>query len=173
MAMTELCKHVRQIRRHTTLHMRRAIHAVLVLAKIIPFAPMRVRKHCVGLGNQLELFLIAALRATKKKKRSHTHHYKYIQQKRGPYLVWMMFERFTSIRLFNVRLIAISRDAKDLVIIFRLAPLKRSLSTLQFATQRAHVAVRALELGLLERGAEIRYRIVVLFLVDPDARPRA
>ena len=71
MAMTELCKHVRQIRRHTTLHMRRAIHAVLVLAKIIPFAPMRVRKHCVGLGNQLELFFIAALRATKKKNKSH------------------------------------------------------------------------------------------------------
>ena len=84
-----------------------------------------------------------------------------------------MFERFTPISLFNVRLIAISRDAKDLIIILRLAPLKRSLSTLQFSTQRAHVAVRALKLGLLERGAKIRYRVFVLFLVDPDARPRA
>ena len=84
-----------------------------------------------------------------------------------------MFERFTPIRFFDVRLVTISRDTKDLIIILRLAPLKSSFSTLKFATQRAHVAVRALKLGLLERGAEIRYRVVVLFLVQPDACPRA
>lgn len=85
----------------------------------------------------------------------------------------MMFERFTPIRFFDVRLVTISRDTKDLIIILRLAPLKCSFSTLEFATQRAHVAVRALKLGLLERGAEIRYRVVVLFLVQPDPCPRA
>jgi hypothetical protein len=85
----------------------------------------------------------------------------------------MVFERFTSIRLFDVSLVTISRDTEDLIIILRLAPLKRSFSTLKFATQCAHVAVRALKLGLLERGAEIHYRVVVLFLVEPDACPRA
>jgi len=85
----------------------------------------------------------------------------------------MMFERFTPIRFFDVRLVTISQDTKDLIIILRLAPLKRSFSTLKFATQRAHVAVRALKLSLLERGAEIGYRVVVLFFVEPDACPRA
>ena len=51
MASTELRKHVRQIGGHTALRMRRAVHAVLILAKIVPFAPMRVRKHSMGLGN--------------------------------------------------------------------------------------------------------------------------
>jgi hypothetical protein len=85
----------------------------------------------------------------------------------------MMFERFTPIRFFDVRLATISRDTKDLIIILRLAPLERSFGALKFATQRAHVAVRALKLGLLERGAEIRYRVVVFFLVEPDACTRA
>ena len=84
-----------------------------------------------------------------------------------------MFERFTPIRLFDVRLVTISRDTEDLIIILRLAPLKRSFSALEFATQRAHVAVRAVKLGLLQRGTEIRYRLVILFLVEPDACPRA
>ena len=92
---------------------------------------------------------------------------------RTTHLIWMMFERFTPIPFFDVRLVTISRDTKDLVIILRLAPLERSFGTLEFATQRAHVAVRALKLGLLERGAEVRYRLVVLFLVEPDACPRA
>ena len=91
----------------------------------------------------------------------------------GPHLVWMMFERFTPIRFFDVRLVTISWDTKDFIIILRLAPLQGSFSTLKFATQRAHVAVRALKLGLLDRGAEIRYRVLVLFLVEPDACPRA
>jgi hypothetical protein len=71
MASTELRKHARQIGGHTAaaVHMRRAIHAtILVLAKIVPFAPMGVRKHCVGFGNQLELFFIAALEPQAKKK---------------------------------------------------------------------------------------------------------
>jgi len=42
-------------------HVRRVGRAVLVLAKIVPFAPARVRKHRVSFGDQLELFLIAAL----------------------------------------------------------------------------------------------------------------
>ena len=45
---------------------RRAVHAILVLAKIVPFAPMRIRKHRVGLYNHLELFLVAALDTKKK-----------------------------------------------------------------------------------------------------------
>jgi hypothetical protein len=63
MASTELRKHARQIGRHTgAVRMRRAIHAtVLIFAKIVPLAPTGVRKHGVGFGNQLELFLIAAL----------------------------------------------------------------------------------------------------------------
>ena len=84
-----------------------------------------------------------------------------------------MFERLSPIRFFDVRLVTISHDTKDLIVILCLAPLKRSFSTLKFATHRAHVTVRALKLGLLERGAEIRYRLVVLFLVQPDACPRA
>jgi hypothetical protein len=60
-ARTKLRKHARQIRGHTAVHMRRAIHAILVLAKIVPIAPMRVRKHRVGFDNQLELFLVSAL----------------------------------------------------------------------------------------------------------------
>lgn len=63
MASTELRKHAGQIGGHTTVHMRRAIHAtVLVLTKIVPFAPTGVRKHSVGFDNQLELFFIAALK---------------------------------------------------------------------------------------------------------------
>lgn len=89
------------------------------------------------------------------------------------HLVRMMFERFAPIRLFDVRLVAIARHAKDLVIVLRLAPFQRRLRPLEFAPQRAHVAVRALKLGLLERGAEIRDRVVVLFVVQPDARARA
>ena len=77
MATTELRKHARQIGGHAAaMHMRRAIHAtILVLAKVVPFAPMGVRKHSVGFSNQLELFFIAALRATKERKKvtSHIH----------------------------------------------------------------------------------------------------
>jgi len=71
MARTKLRKHARQIRGHAAaaVHIRRAIHAILVLAKIVPFAPPRIRKHSVCFGNQLELFLIAAL--NKKKKKGH------------------------------------------------------------------------------------------------------
>ena len=85
----------------------------------------------------------------------------------------MMFERFAAIRLFDVRLVAIPRDAQNLIIILRLAPLQRGLGPLELAAQRAHVAVCALKLGLLERGAEVRYRVLVLLLVQPDARARA
>lgn len=73
--------------------MRRAIHAaVLVLTKVVPFAPMGVRNHRVGFDNQLELFFITALEPSKKKSEP-SHQYK---QKRAAgeavYLVWMMFE---------------------------------------------------------------------------------
>jgi hypothetical protein len=58
----KLRKHARQIRvRAGAAHVRRVGRAVLVLAKIVPFAPSRVRKHRVSFGDQLELFLIAAL----------------------------------------------------------------------------------------------------------------
>lgn len=152
--------------------MRRAIHAILVLAKIVPFAPMRVRKHRVGFDNQLELFLVSALGT---QKGLHTSVYQHATIGGGgvPHLVRMMFERFTPIRLFDVCLVAIPRDAQDLIIVLRLAPLQRRLGPLQLAPQRAHVAVRALKLGLLERAAEVRYRVLVLLLVQPDARARA
>ena len=84
-----------------------------------------------------------------------------------------MFERFAAIRLFDVRLIAVARDAQDLVIILRLAPLQRRLGPLELPAQRTHVSVCTLKLGLLERGAEVCYRILVLLLVKPDARARA
>ena len=84
-----------------------------------------------------------------------------------------MLERFTSIRLFDVCLVAVARDAQDLIIILCLAPLQRRLGPLELPAQRAHVAVRALKLGLLERRAEVRYRVLVLLLVQPDARARA
>ena len=76
MASTELRKHARQIGGHTAgVRMRRrAIHAtILVLAKIVPFAPMRVRKHSVGFSNQLELFFIAALEPQQKKRKEKGH----------------------------------------------------------------------------------------------------
>lgn len=61
----KLRKHARQIRvwaaAAAATHVRRVGRAVLVLAKIVPFAPARVRKHRVSFGDQLELFLIAAL----------------------------------------------------------------------------------------------------------------
>ena len=60
-----------------------------------------------------------------------------------------MFERLAAIRLFDVRLVAVARDAEDLVVVLRLAPLERRLGALELATQRAHVAIRAVELGLL------------------------
>jgi hypothetical protein len=41
---------------------RRICRAVLVLPEIVPVAPLRVRKHRMGLGDELELFLVAALR---------------------------------------------------------------------------------------------------------------
>jgi len=89
------------------------------------------------------------------------------------HLVRMMLERFASVRLFDVRLVTIARDAENLVVVLRLAALERGLGTLKLSTERAHVAVRALELGLLERGAEVRDRVFVLLLVQPDARTRA
>ena len=159
------------------MHMRRrAVHAVLVLTKIVPFAPMRIRKHRVGLYNHLELFLVAALDTKKKKKKTEVTSGICIGiQKKGwaPNLVRMMFERLAAIRLFDVRLVAVARDAEDLVVVLRLAPLERRLGALELAAQRAHVAVRAVELGLLERGAEVRDRVLVLLLVQPDARARA
>ena len=82
----------------------------------------------------------------------------------------MMLERFAAIRLFDVRLVAVARDAQDLIIILRLAPLQSRLGPLELPAQCAHVAVCALKLGLLERGAEVRYRVLVLLLVQPDAR---
>jgi hypothetical protein len=77
----------------------------------------------------------------------------------------MMLERFASVRLFDVRLVTIAWNAEDLVIILRLAPLERSLGTLKLAAEGAHVSVRALELGLFERGAKVGDRVVVLFFV--------
>jgi hypothetical protein len=85
----------------------------------------------------------------------------------------MMLERFASVRFFDVRLVTIARDAEDLVIVLRLAALERGLGTLKLPAECAHVAVRALELGLLERGAEVRDRVLVLLLVQPDACARA
>ena len=85
----------------------------------------------------------------------------------------MMFERLAAIRLFDVRLVAVARDAEDLVVVLRLAPLEGRLGALELGAQRAHVAVRAVELGLLERGAEVRDRVLVLLLVQPDTRARA
>lgn len=85
----------------------------------------------------------------------------------------MMFERFAPIRLFYVCLVTVPRDTQDFIVVLRLAPLERRLGALELAPQRAHVAVRALKLGLLERGAEVRYRVLVLLLVQPDARARA
>jgi len=84
-----------------------------------------------------------------------------------------MLERLAPVRLFDVRLGAVPRDAEDLVVILRLAALERRLGPLELPAQRAHVAVRALKLGLLERRAEVRDRVVVLFLVQPDARAGA
>jgi hypothetical protein len=77
----------------------------------------------------------------------------------------MVFERLAPVRLFDVSLVAVARDAEDLVIVFCLAPLECGLAALELAAQRAHVTIRILELGLLERGAEVRDRIVVLFVV--------
>ena len=85
----------------------------------------------------------------------------------------MVLERFAAIRLFDVCLVAVARDAQDLIIILRLAPLQSRLGPLELPAQRTHVAVRALKLGLLERGAEVRYRVLVLLLVQPDTRARA
>jgi hypothetical protein len=84
-----------------------------------------------------------------------------------------MFERFAAIRLFDVRLVAVARDAQNLIIVLRRAPLECRLGPLELAAQRAHVAVCALKLGLLECGAEVRYRVLVLLLVQPDACARA
>ena len=75
MASTELRKHARQIGGHAAaVHMRRTIHAtILVLAKIVAFAPTGVRKHSVRFGNQLELFFVAALEPHKERKnKGHT-----------------------------------------------------------------------------------------------------
>ena len=66
-ASTKLRKHARQIRVHAAAatHVRRLGHAILVLAQIVPFAPVRIRQHRVSLHDQLELFLVAALKKTK------------------------------------------------------------------------------------------------------------
>jgi hypothetical protein len=85
----------------------------------------------------------------------------------------MMLERLAPVRLFDVRLVAVARHAKDLVVVLGLAALERSFGPLELPTERPRVAVRALELGLLERRAEVRDRVVVLLLVQPDARARA
>ena len=85
----------------------------------------------------------------------------------------MMLERLAPVRLFDVRLVAVARHAKDLVVVLAHAALERGLGLVELLAERARVAVRALELGLLERRAEVRDRVVVLLLVQPDARARA
>jgi hypothetical protein len=89
------------------------------------------------------------------------------------HLVRVMFERFASIRLFDVRLVAIARYAKYLIIILRLATLERCFGTFELASQRAHVRVRALKLGLLEGGPKVGDGVFVLLIMKPDACPRA
>lgn len=89
------------------------------------------------------------------------------------HLVRMMLERLAPVRLFDIRLVAIARDTEDLVIVLRLAALERRLGPLELATERAHISARALKLGLFDRGAEVRDRFVVLFVVEPDARAGA
>ena len=77
----KLRKHARQIRVcAAATHVRRVGRAVLVLAKIVPFAPTRIRKHRVTFGDQLELFLIATLE-TKKGKSSESVPVPKIQKK--------------------------------------------------------------------------------------------
>jgi hypothetical protein len=85
----------------------------------------------------------------------------------------MVLERLAPVPLFDVRLVAIARDAEDLVIVLRLAALERRLGSLELAPERAHVSARALRLGPFERGAEVRDRFVVPFVVQPDARAGA
>jgi hypothetical protein len=81
----------------------------------------------------------------------------------------MMFERLASVRFFDVRIVTVACYAQDLIVILRLAAPERRLGTLEFAAQCAHVRVRALELGLLERGSEVGNGIIVLFIMEPDA----
>ena len=84
-----------------------------------------------------------------------------------------MFERFASIRLFDVRLVAIASYAKYFIIILRLATLERRLGTFELASQRAYVRVRALKLGLLDGGSKVRDGVFVLLFMKPDACARA
>ena len=84
----------------------------------------------------------------------------------------MMFERLALVRTSYVRLVAVTRDVKDLIVV-RLAALERGLGQHKLVAYRAHVAVLTLELGQLEGETEIRDRIVVFFVVHPDVRPRA
>jgi hypothetical protein len=85
----------------------------------------------------------------------------------------MMFERFASVRFFDVRVGTVARYAKDLIVIFRLAASESRLGTLEFAAQRPHVGIRALKLSLLERGSKVRDGVIVLFVMEPDPCARA
>jgi hypothetical protein len=85
----------------------------------------------------------------------------------------MVFERLAPVRLFDVGLCAVARHAKNLVVILRLAALERRFGTLELTAQRAHVRVRALEPGLLDRGLEVRDGVLVLLIMQPDACARA
>ena len=85
----------------------------------------------------------------------------------------MVLERLAPVRLFDVCLVAVACHAEDLVVVLALATSERRLATLELAAQRAHVRIGALEFGLLKRGAEVRDRVLVLLVVQPDASARA
>jgi hypothetical protein len=84
----------------------------------------------------------------------------------------MVLQALAPIRLLDIRLIAVPRDAQDLVIVLRLAPLQRGLRLLQLVAQCADLGVRrgAFRLRLLDRGLEVRDGGVVLLEVQLDAR---
>jgi hypothetical protein len=117
----------------------------------------------MGLDDQLEFLLVTSLRSQaseeiKIKEASQTN------------LVWMVLERRAPVRLFDICLVAVARNAKDLVVVLRLAASERRLGAFELATQRVHVTVCVFKLGLLERGAEVRDRVLVLLVVQSDAR---
>ena len=96
---------------------------------LVLFMPLWIQQHHVpvSLHDQLELFLIAAL------KKKDTSPPDSVHQHGGLciHLVWMMLEQLVPVCLSDVCLIAVAWHAKDPIVVLDLAALERSLGTVE------------------------------------------
>lgn len=86
----------------------------------------------------------------------------------------MVLQTLPSVALPNLRVRAVSGHAKNLIVIFRLAPLQRHFRLFQLSLQRPHLRVArvVVRLGLVDSRLEIGNALVEMFQMEINARAR-